>query len=133
MDIPHLFFERYDNLRRLMTRLPGEAEATWRARPHGVNSIAWLVWHMARVEDCGLNRLVFDHAGSWVFGKKHTFDFFAYIIFGAVLAAVIPEVVLPVVFFGYLIYKPSLLLFRFVFPGRKARPARSSEGRDHGE
>ena len=79
------------------------------------------------------NRLVFDHAGSWVFGKKHTFDFFAYIIFGAVLAAVIPEVVLPIVFFGYLIYKPSLLLFRLLFPGKKTRPARSSEGRYHGE
>lgn len=79
------------------------------------------------------NRLVFDHAGSWVFGKKHTFDFFAYVIFGAVLAAVVPEVVLPLVFFGYLFYKPSLLLFRFVFPVRKTRSARSSEGRDHGE
>ncbi len=78
------------------------------------------------------NRLVFDHAGSWIFGKKHSFDFFAYIIFGTVLAAVIPEVVLPVVFFGYLFYKPSLLLFRFVLPAKKSRLP-PSESADHGE
>ena len=76
------------------------------------------------------NRLVFDHAGSWIFGKKHSFDFFAYIIFGTVLAAVIPEVVLPVVFFGYLFYKPSLLLARFVLPAKKSR-APTSESEDH--
>lgn len=30
-----------------------------RARPQSmVNSVAWLIWHMARVEDSGLNRLV---------------------------------------------------------------------------
>ena len=78
------------------------------------------------------NRLVFDHAGSWIFGKKHSFDFFAYIIFGTVLAAVIPEVVLPVVFFGYLFYKPSLRLFRFVLPAKKSRLP-PSESADHGE
>ena len=61
------------------------------------------------------NRLVFDHAGSWFFGRKHSFDFFAYIIFGAVLAAVIPEVLLPIGFLGYLIYKPILLCVRKVF------------------
>ncbi len=78
------------------------------------------------------NRLVFDHAGSWIFGKKHSFDFFAYIIFGTVLAAVIPEVVLPVVFLGYLFIKPSLLLFRFVLPAKKSRLP-PSESADHGE
>jgi hypothetical protein len=26
-------------------------EEQWRARPHGFNSIAWMFWHMTRVED----------------------------------------------------------------------------------
>jgi hypothetical protein len=34
-------------------------DAQWRTRPHpAVNSLAWLIWHMARVEDAGVNRLV---------------------------------------------------------------------------
>lgn len=34
-------------------------DAHWRARPHpAVNSLAWLIWHMARVEDAGVNRFV---------------------------------------------------------------------------
>ena len=73
------------------------------------------------------NRLVFDHAGSWFFGRKHSFDFFAYIIFGSVLATVVPEVVLPVVFFSYLLYKPTLLLFRMLFSVKKRGAARSGE------
>lgn len=73
------------------------------------------------------SRLVFDHAGSWFFGKKHSFDFFAYITFGTVLAAVIPEVVLPIVFFAYLFYKPSVLLFRFVFAGKSRSISRRRE------
>ncbi|HVR76654.1 MAG TPA: CDP-alcohol phosphatidyltransferase family protein [Planctomycetota bacterium] len=52
------------------------------------------------------NRLRFEHFGSWFFNRKHSFDFFAYLIFGAILTAVVPEVVLPVVFLGYLIYTP---------------------------
>jgi hypothetical protein len=27
------------------------SEAEWRARPHGLNSLAWTFWHLARVED----------------------------------------------------------------------------------
>jgi DinB superfamily len=34
-------------------------ETHWRSRPQPVvNSLAWLIWHMARVEDAGVNRLV---------------------------------------------------------------------------
>jgi hypothetical protein len=29
-----------------------------REQPHGVNSIAWLVWHMTRVEDAAVSRFV---------------------------------------------------------------------------
>jgi hypothetical protein len=31
--------------------LEGMTEAQLRMRPHGLNSLAWLFWHMARVED----------------------------------------------------------------------------------
>jgi hypothetical protein len=29
-----------------------------RARPHGLNSIAWLLWHIARTEDCGVSLVI---------------------------------------------------------------------------
>jgi hypothetical protein len=36
-------------------------ETQVRTRPHaGVNTIAWLIWHAARVEDVGVNRFVVD-------------------------------------------------------------------------
>ena len=60
MDISQLFLSRYERLRTAMERLPACPEAEWRARPHGLNPATWLIWHMARVEDSGLNRLVFD-------------------------------------------------------------------------
>jgi DinB superfamily len=47
------------------------ADEQLRARPQPmVNSVAWLMWHMARVEDAGINRLVADRTqvldeGSW--------------------------------------------------------------------
>jgi hypothetical protein len=62
MDIAQLFLGCHRNLRAWMQKdLPDTLpEAQWRVRPHGLNSVAWLVWHMARVEDSGMNRLVFD-------------------------------------------------------------------------
>lgn len=72
------------------------------------------------------NRLVFDHAGSWFFGRKHSFDFFAYIIFGAVLAAVVPEVLLPIAFLGYLSYKPILFGCRRLLGLSNKEQSRSS-------
>lgn len=47
-------------------------DAQFRQRPHpNVNSIAWNIWHITRVEDAGLNRFVTDGAqvldsGSWM-------------------------------------------------------------------
>jgi hypothetical protein len=36
-------------------------EAQVRGRPHpGVNTIAWLLWHTARIEDVGVNRFLTD-------------------------------------------------------------------------
>jgi hypothetical protein len=39
----------------------GLSEAQLRARPHpGVNTVAWLLWHSARIEDVALNRFLTD-------------------------------------------------------------------------
>ena len=50
--------------------LDGLSDDHVRARPHGLNSIAWLLWHVARIEDVGVNRFVADrpqvlHAEGW--------------------------------------------------------------------
>jgi hypothetical protein len=63
MDIPQVFIQRYDALYNFW--LDGIwAEVTpelMRQRPHPqVNSIAWNLWHLTRVEDAGLNRFVAD-------------------------------------------------------------------------
>jgi hypothetical protein len=69
MDISQLFLQRYDALYDFWL---GE---TWknipanlmRQRPHSrVNSIAWVVWHLTRAEDAGLNRFVVDRPKSWM-------------------------------------------------------------------
>jgi hypothetical protein len=60
MEIDRLFFTRYDDLRDSMQDLVACPDAEWRARPHGLNPIVWTIWHMARAEDSGLNRLIFD-------------------------------------------------------------------------
>src|SRR5688572_25993416 len=54
--------------RRMMADL---SEAQVRRPPYpGVNTLAWLVWHVARVEDIGINRFVTDgepvfDTGAW--------------------------------------------------------------------
>lgn len=63
MDIARLFLERYDPLCNFW--LAGVWESVphnlMRQRPHPrLNSIAWILWHMTRVEDAGLNRFVTD-------------------------------------------------------------------------
>ena len=50
----------------------GLTDEQWRRRPHpGVNTIAWLLWHTARVEDVGVNAFIAGrpqvlHAGGWL-------------------------------------------------------------------
>jgi hypothetical protein len=61
MDLSQIFFERYDPLCNFY--LAGFWESVphdlMRQRPHPqINSIAWILWHLARVEDAGLNRFV---------------------------------------------------------------------------
>ncbi len=74
MDVTQLFLQRYDSLYEfwlgdLWTTVPDDL---MRQRPHPrVNSIAWNLWHLTRVEDAGLNRFVVDRPqvldeGSWI-------------------------------------------------------------------
>ena len=56
----------------------GLSEGELRERPHPkANTIAWLVWHIARVEDIGVNRFVVDgrqvlDRGDWIARLKVT-------------------------------------------------------------
>lgn len=74
MNLSQLFFQRYEPLcdfwlADLWTLVP---DALMRQRPHPrVNSIAWILWHMYRVEDAGINRFIFDRPqvldeGNWM-------------------------------------------------------------------
>ena len=61
MDSLALFKARHAELRPAFERaiLTGLSAEHWRARPHpAANSIAWLVWHVARSEDFAVNRQV---------------------------------------------------------------------------
>ena len=71
MDAAQFFLLRYEPLHAGMTdRLLADlSDAQLRARPHDQNSIAWLLRHVARGEDIGVNRFatdgpeVFDEGG----------------------------------------------------------------------
>lgn len=63
VDAIDFFLVRYDQVHRVLTdpAIKQLTAAQLRARPHpGVNTVAWLLWHMARVEDVGVNRFVAD-------------------------------------------------------------------------
>ena len=65
MDALDFFLLRYETLHRTLLDdlLKPLTEAQVRGRPHpGVNTVAWLVWHAARIEDVGVNRFVVDGA-----------------------------------------------------------------------
>jgi DinB superfamily len=53
MDAIDFFVMQYERLHRQVERnfLQRLSETQLRFRPYGLNSIAWLVWHMARCED----------------------------------------------------------------------------------
>jgi uncharacterized damage-inducible protein DinB len=74
MDVTELFLQRYNALydfwlAGIWEMVPDDL---MRQRPHlQVNSIAWILWHLTRVEDAGLNRFVVDRTqvldeGSWM-------------------------------------------------------------------
>jgi hypothetical protein len=63
MDLKQFFLERHGTLHGQMTDsdlLGGLSDAELRARPHGVNPIVWLLWHVARCEDGAVSRHVGD-------------------------------------------------------------------------
>jgi hypothetical protein len=62
MDAAQFFMLRYEPLHATMTDrlLVGLSDAQLRARPHGQNSIVWLLWHVARAENIGINRFAMD-------------------------------------------------------------------------
>jgi hypothetical protein len=74
MDALDFFLVRYHEFHRSLwdDATKGLSEAQLRGRPHSnANTIVWLVWHTARVEDVGVNRFVVDgqqvlDAGSWL-------------------------------------------------------------------
>jgi hypothetical protein len=61
MELSDFFLERHALLHGPMTAnelLGGMTDYELRARPHGMNSIVWLLWHVARCEDGGINFFV---------------------------------------------------------------------------
>jgi hypothetical protein len=70
MDFSQLFLQRHGVLYDFFLAAYWKTvpEEIMRKRPHQkVNSIAWILWHMARVEDAGLNLFVTE--GSQVFDE----------------------------------------------------------------
>jgi hypothetical protein len=91
MNITDLFLQRYDPLYAFWLAGVWEAvpQALMRQRPHPrVNSVAWNLWHLTRVEDAAFNRFITDgvqvlDAGDWLArmnlpwrhnGSEMTFD-----------------------------------------------------------
>jgi len=73
MNFEELFRQRYDVLYNFWLAVVWDiSEDLMRQRPHPrVNSIAWNLWHIARVEDAGINRFVADRPqvldeGGWM-------------------------------------------------------------------
>jgi hypothetical protein len=67
MDIIELFLHFYKEVpETLLPFFDQMSEDQMRCRPHpAANSVAWLIWHMARAEDAGLNRLVAEQPQVW--------------------------------------------------------------------
>lgn len=71
MDALEFFWLRRDGLPAAGDELLDAPDAELRARPYGLNSIAWLLWHISRCEDVGVNRILVDrkqvfHEGGWI-------------------------------------------------------------------
>jgi hypothetical protein len=68
MDAAQFFRLRHEPLHAMMTdRLLADlTDARLRERPNGQNSIAWLLWHVARGEDIGVN--------AFAYGRPQVFD-----------------------------------------------------------
>jgi DinB superfamily len=62
MDAMHFFLPLHELMhRQIVDRFSQLTDAQMRLHPHpNMNSIAWLLWHIARSEDMGVNRLIAD-------------------------------------------------------------------------
>jgi len=63
MDAIGFFLSRYGDIHGYLVEglFAKLSEAQLRTRPHaGVNTISWLVWHSARIEDVAVNRFLSD-------------------------------------------------------------------------
>ncbi|HEY3067886.1 MAG TPA: DinB family protein [Methylomirabilota bacterium] len=63
MDAVEFLLLRYSDVHRFMVEelLTGPSHAQVKSRPQPtINPIAWLLWHTARIEDVGVNRLLAD-------------------------------------------------------------------------
>jgi len=62
MNAQALFLSRYEPLLNYVKKTWERLDAAQIRNQHpGLNSIAWNLWHIARVEDVGVNRFVADH------------------------------------------------------------------------
>jgi CDP-diacylglycerol--serine O-phosphatidyltransferase len=52
-------------------------------------------------------RLEFDHVASRLLGRRQPIETLSYLLFGGVLVWALPEVLLPLLFVGYLLYTPA--------------------------
>jgi CDP-diacylglycerol---serine O-phosphatidyltransferase len=77
------------------------------------------------------SRLKYDHVASRIFNRRHSFEFFVSLVFASLLAAVVPEVVLPAVFIGYLAWTPLVAGWRRIRgKGKKGVDGRSRDAGD---
>lgn len=76
------------------------------------------------------SRIVYGHVGSWLFGRRHSFDTLVYVVFAALVLLTAPEAVLPLLFLGYLVYAPVRDALGYVRSALKAKDAAAREGAD---
>ena len=74
------------------------------------------------------SRLEFEHFGSKLFARGYSFDFLASTILILVLLAIVPELVLPLAFCGYLVWTPLVMLWRKLTGRRSVRSELATPG-----
>jgi CDP-diacylglycerol--serine O-phosphatidyltransferase len=77
-------------------------------------------------------RFKFDHVAGRLFNRNHSFESLACLIFCLILAFVIPELVLPILFLGYLLYTPSRHLLSWALGKRGPQGEETDAGRGNG-
>jgi len=80
------------------------------------------------------DRIRFAHMGSTLLGRRQSFDFLVYLIFGVLFLFMVPEIVLPLAFFGYLAWPPMVIASKWIASrlGRAPREE-SAQGTEESE